>query len=171
METQDNQKSQQQKDAESQAVLDDLRKRLNSGDSSNARRAAFHLSWLQEDGFEVLNETLLDKTTRRVTKNAAAYGLRSMRGRMKKIAMQVLLDGLENPDKNVRVICEHSFDVIKQKKYQKMNKHLHKHKRSSARSGGRKKIEIRDVRAPRRNGRRPSHLSHRDRSVRNTRPR
>ena len=78
-----------EKDEAAVKLLEKLRDQLHSSDASNRRRAAFNLSWLQEDGLEILKDALFgsDPVT---TKNAAAYGLRKMRGRMKKMALDVL---------------------------------------------------------------------------------
>ena len=73
--------------------LKQLRQKLMSEDISRARVAGFQLSWLQEDGMAVLQEALFGDYSK-TTKRAAAYGLRSMRGRMKKVAVEVLEKGM-----------------------------------------------------------------------------
>jgi hypothetical protein len=83
-----------EKDQASMKLLDKLREQLHSSNSSTARRAAFNLSWMQEDGLDILQEALFGDTGRR-TKGAATYGLRKMRGRMRKIALEVLSEGLK----------------------------------------------------------------------------
>jgi hypothetical protein len=44
---------------------------------------------MQEDGFEILKEALFGGASR-TAKGAAAYGLRKMRGRMRKQAFELL---------------------------------------------------------------------------------
>jgi HEAT repeat protein len=85
-------------------LLAQLKDKLYIGDMSKSRRAAHNLSWMQEAGFEILKNALLDKSPVG-TKIAAAYGLRSMRGRMKKMALEVLLQGLKSPNANTRRVC------------------------------------------------------------------
>ena len=83
-------------------------------DISTARKAAFNLSWMQEDGLEILKGTLYGNYPP-TTKNAAAYGLRKMRGRMKKIALDVLNQGLKRRDKSTREICRNALQLLGQK--------------------------------------------------------
>jgi hypothetical protein len=85
-------------------LLAQLKEKLHIGDMSKARRAAHNLSWMQEAGFNILKDALLEKSSIG-TKIAAAYGLRSMRGRMKKMALEVLLQGLKSPNANTRRVC------------------------------------------------------------------
>jgi hypothetical protein len=101
-----------EKDEESIKLLAQLRERLYSEHIGTARRAAFNLSWMQEDGLDILKEALFNKTTRQ-TKSAAAYGLRKMRGRMEKAAIEVLWQGLKNPDTSVAKVCENALMVLK----------------------------------------------------------
>ena len=101
-----------EKDEESIKLLAQLRERLYSEHIGTARRTAFNLSWMQEDGLEILKEALFNKTTRQ-TKSAAAYGLRKMRGRMEKAAIEVLWQGLKNPDTSVAKVCENALMVLK----------------------------------------------------------
>jgi hypothetical protein len=68
-----------EKDEESIQLLEQLREQLYSSNISTVRQSAFRLSWMQEDGLEILREALLGDTPRRA-KSAAAYGLRKMRG-------------------------------------------------------------------------------------------
>ena len=67
-----------EKDEESAELLEKLRAKLHYDNISVARRAAYNLSWLQDDGLEILKEALYSNTGR-VTKTAASYGLRNMR--------------------------------------------------------------------------------------------
>ena len=132
-----------EKDAESAELLEKLRVRLHHDNISVARRAAYNLSWLQEDGLEILKEALYSNTGR-VTKTAASYGLRNMRGRMKKLARECLREGLEHQSRNVRDACDRAIGLLGRKK----------HKLSAPRKSGRRpKFRIQD--APSGNVRRP----------------
>lgn len=125
-----------EKDEESIKLLEQLRKILYSNDVSEARRAAFVLSWKQEDGLDILKEALLINSPR-VTKIAAVYGLRSMHGRMKKTALNVLEQGLKSRKTDIRNACSHALSLTRQnapKKYPS---------ESPAKSGN---LEIREVR-------------------------
>ena len=76
------QPSGREKDRPRSSCLEKLREQLYSSNISTVRQSAFHLSWMQEDGLDILREALLVSTSRRA-KSAAAYGLRKMRGRMR----------------------------------------------------------------------------------------
>ncbi len=95
-----------EKDEAAIELLAKLREKLHSENVSTARLAAFNLSWKQEDGLDILKETLEGRRFSRTAKKAAAYGLRSMKGRMKKLAVEVLKDGLKNTDRTTRAACE-----------------------------------------------------------------
>ncbi|HIJ71641.1 MAG TPA: hypothetical protein HPP87_09805 [Planctomycetes bacterium] len=124
-----------EKDAEAAELLEKLRVRLHHENVSVARRAAYNLSWLQEDGLEILKEALYSNTGR-VTKTAASYGLRNMRGRMKKLARECLQQGLEHQSRNVRDACERAIGLLGRKK----------HKPSAPRrTGKRHRFRIQDV--------------------------
>lgn len=97
-----------EKDEASIELLERLREKLYSDDISTARRAAFNLSWMQEDGLDILKEALFGAPSRR-TKTAAAYGLRCMRGRMKKMAMDALEQGSKRRNIDVRNVCSHAL--------------------------------------------------------------
>jgi len=103
-----------EKDEAAVKLLEKLKDQLRSSDASNRRKAAFNLSWMQEDGLEILKEALMggDLIT---TKNAAAYGLRKMRGRMKKVAMEVLNQGLRHPNSSTRQVSESALQLLGQK--------------------------------------------------------
>ena len=103
-----------EKDGEAIKLLEKLQEQLRSSDASNRRRAAFNLSWMQEDGLEILKNALFgnDNVT---TKNAAAYGLRKMRGRMKKVALEALNQGLKHPDSSTRQVCISALQLLGQK--------------------------------------------------------
>jgi hypothetical protein len=92
--------------------LKQLRQKLMSENISHARVAAFQLSWLQEDGLAVLQEALFGKYSQ-TTKRAAAYGMRSMRGRMKKAAEEVLEKGAINEDSVTREVSKTSLGLMR----------------------------------------------------------
>jgi hypothetical protein len=103
-----------EKDEASVRLLEKLKDQLRSSDASNRRRAAFNLSWMQEDGLKILKDALFgnDHIT---TKNAAAYGLRKMHGRMKKMALDVINQGLKHPDSSTRQVCRSALQLLGQK--------------------------------------------------------
>ena len=92
-------------------LLGKLKEQLRSGDASIRRRAAFNLSWMQEDGLDILKEALTgdDHIT---AKNAAAYGLRKMGGRMKKLALEVLNEGLKHRDGSTRQVSRSALQLL-----------------------------------------------------------
>ena len=100
-----------EKDEESIKLLEQLREKLYSDDVSAARRAAFNLSWKQEDGLDILKEALFSGSPRRTAKAAAAYGLRNMQGRMKKMAFTVLEQGLKHRKTDIRNACSHALSL------------------------------------------------------------
>ncbi|OHB74866.1 MAG: hypothetical protein A2Z25_08425 [Planctomycetes bacterium RBG_16_55_9] len=100
-----------EKDEAAIKLLEKLRDQLHSSDASNRRRAAFNLSWLQEDGLELLKNALFGSGPV-TTKNAAAYGLRKMRGRMKKLAIEILKQGLKERDSSTREVCRHALRLM-----------------------------------------------------------
>ena len=99
-----------QRSEESIAFLRKTREELLSDDITIARLAAFKLSWKQEDGLAILTEALFGKYPR-TTKKAAAYGLRSMRGRMEKMALEVLEQGLKHRDRTTKAACIKSISL------------------------------------------------------------
>ena len=103
--------SEQQEGKSSAKLLQKLREQLNSSNASIRRQAAFNLSWLQEDGLEILKAVMYGNGPTK-TKNAAAYGLRKMRGRMKKMALDVLKEGLEHSNSSTREACEHALELV-----------------------------------------------------------
>ena len=88
-----------------------LRQKLHGKDLSKARRAAYKLSWQQEDGLEILEEAMLGNTGK-MTKVAAGYGLRKMNGRMRKMAMAVITKGLNSNDQNTKQICKQTLILL-----------------------------------------------------------
>jgi HEAT repeat protein len=103
-----------EKDEAAIRLLEKLHEQLRSSDASNRRRAAYNLSWMQEDGLEILKNALFgsDNIT---TKNAAAYGLRKMRGRMKKMALEVLNQGLKHRDSSTKDVSRNALQLLGQK--------------------------------------------------------
>jgi hypothetical protein len=106
-----------EKDQKAIELLARLREDVYSDNPSAARRAAFNLSWMQEDGFDILKEALFG-TARRATKGAAAYGLRKMRGRMKKNGIALLEEGLRHSNEGTRQVCARALLLEKESKKQ-----------------------------------------------------
>jgi hypothetical protein len=105
MESNNNTKSPGPKrDAAALELLRKLREKLFSRDISSARLAAHNLSWMQEDGLAILKEALFGDYPG-TSKKAAAYGLRSMKGRMKKLALEVIEQGLNHRDRVTQQVC------------------------------------------------------------------
>jgi len=104
-----------EKDEASLQLLEKLRDQLYSSNLTVIRQTAFNLSWLQEDGLDILKEALLLNTPRK-TKGAAAYGLRKMRGRMRKPAKDVIIEGTTSHDSGTAEICRNALRVMDQKK-------------------------------------------------------
>ncbi len=107
------QPSGREKDEAAVELLDELRQKLHSEDISTARKAAFNLSWMQEDGLEILTEALFGGFPR-TAKKAAAYGLRSMHGRMQKMAEDVLTKGLSHSNRITKETCAKALVLMKQ---------------------------------------------------------
>jgi hypothetical protein len=104
-----------EKDQQTIELLERLREKVYCDNPSAARHAAFNLSWMQEDGFEILKEALFGSASR-TTKGAAAYGLRKMRGRMKKQAFELLKEGLKHDNTNTRQVCARALLLEKESK-------------------------------------------------------
>ncbi|MHC4216737.1 MAG: hypothetical protein ACYSWP_25610 [Planctomycetota bacterium] len=102
-----------EKTQESIKLFERLTEKIRSENPSIARKTALNLSWLQEDGLEILKNALIGDEPH-VTKAAAAYGLRKMQGRMKKIARKLLEDGCNMPDDETKKVCENAIRVINQ---------------------------------------------------------
>ncbi|MCU0917554.1 MAG: hypothetical protein MUC88_23760 [Planctomycetes bacterium] len=109
------QPSGREKDEASIELLEKLREQLYSSNISTVRQSAFHLSWMQEDGLDILREALLRDTPRR-SKSAAAYGLRKMRGRMRKRAEETLVEGTAHQDPATAEISRNALTVLKKGK-------------------------------------------------------
>jgi hypothetical protein len=132
-----------EKDEEAIKLLEQLREKLYVDDISTARRAAFNLSWKQEDGLDILKEALFNNSPR-TAKIAAVYGLRNMHGRMKKLAMAVLEEGLKHSRTDIRNACIHALSLATRGPQEKS---------PSARPPKPRRIEIREVRGRRTSGR------------------
>lgn len=92
-------------------LLEKLKEQLRSSNASVRRQAAFSLSWMQEDGLQILTATVFGDDSES-TKNAAAYGLRKMRGRMKKLALDVFKKGLKHSNSSTRDVCSHALEMM-----------------------------------------------------------
>jgi hypothetical protein len=103
-----------EKDQAAIELLRQLTRKLCSNDITTARLAAFNLSWMQEDGLAILTQVLLGDFSR-TSKKAAAYGLRSMKGRMKKMALEVLQQGLKHRDRTTKAACVKALSLMKGK--------------------------------------------------------
>jgi hypothetical protein len=121
-----NKPPQRQRDAASVELLRKLREKLLSGNISTARVAALNLSWKQEDGLAILKEALFGNYPR-TAKKAAAYGLRSMNGRMQKMASEVLEQGLRHRDRTTKAACVKSISLMKGQVPGKGNSNITKH--------------------------------------------
>jgi len=102
-----------EKDQAAVERLAELREKLHSEDISTARKAAFTLSWMQEDGLDIFVEALFGSFPR-TAKQAAAYGLRSMNGRMRKMAEEVLTRGLTHSNRITKETCTKSLLLMKE---------------------------------------------------------
>jgi hypothetical protein len=100
-----------QKSEDSKKLLRKLREQLLSSNGSIRRQAGFNLSWLQEDGLEVLKDALFGDSPI-TTKNAAAYGLRKVHGRMKKMALEVFKQGREHQQSSIREVCTRALILL-----------------------------------------------------------
>ena len=114
MESEKRELSGREKDEASIKLLRKLRELLYSSDASNRRRAAYKLSWMQEDGLDILKTALFGNCPV-PTRNAAAYGLRKMRGRMKNMALEILQKGLKHHDTSTKEICRNALQLLGQK--------------------------------------------------------
>ena len=109
----DNSKSsERRRDEATVELLKKLRDKLLSNNISTARQAAFNLSWKQEDGLVILKEALFGNYPE-TAKKAAAYGLRSMNGRMQKMALEVHEQGLKHLDRTTKAVCVKSLYLLK----------------------------------------------------------
>jgi hypothetical protein len=134
-----------EKDEVAVKLLEKLRERLFFADASARRCAAFKLSWMQEDGLDILKEALFRNDAPLTARYAAGYGMRSMNGRMKKMASEVLTEGLNHPNRGIREVCSHTLRLLTDKtgqtapSYAGVNNHYRKV------SSGPGRFTIRDV--------------------------
>ncbi len=126
-----------EKDEASIQLLARLREQLYSPNLNVVRQTAYHLSWLQEDGLEILKEALFSNATRR-TKNAATYGLRKMRGRMTKPALMLIKVGTESTNSATSQACRSAIDIL-------FNRRPKSTKRPPSQSRRPNRFEIRDL--------------------------
>ena len=111
METEKRKTTGREKDESSVHLLAKLQGQLHSSNASIRRRAAFNLSWMQEDGLEILKKVLYGDYLV-TSKNAAAYGLRKMHGRMKTMAVDVLKEGLKQHNGSTRDISRSALQLL-----------------------------------------------------------
>ncbi|NQV35960.1 MAG: hypothetical protein HQ515_24930 [Phycisphaeraceae bacterium] len=124
-----------EKDEAAIELLVTLREQLHSTNTTVARQTAFNLSWLQEDGFDILKEAMFLSKSKR-TKNAATYGLRKMRGRMAKPGLALIEEGANGDDPVTAEICKSALDVYHNR---------HKPRRPVPQKKRASRFEIRDV--------------------------
>ncbi len=137
-----------EKDQAAIELLEELRQKLYNENASVARRAAFNLSWMQEDGLEILEEALFSHASRR-TKSAACYGLRNMHGRMKKAAAELIRKGSQSSNDGTKDVSITAIGLMERPASEKRKP------RKPQRTG---RIQIREMRG--RKKRRPiSHTS------------
>jgi len=103
MKSDETKSSEKERDEAAVEQLRQLTRKLCSNDITIARLAA-HLA--------ILTETLMGNYSR-TTKKAAAYGLRSMKGRMKKLALEVLEQGLRHRDRTTKAACVKALSLMK----------------------------------------------------------
>ncbi|MHC4616692.1 MAG: hypothetical protein ACYTEQ_02945 [Planctomycetota bacterium] len=141
-----------EKDEAAVERLNELREKLHSQDISTARRAGHNLSWMQEDGLDILKEALFGNFPTSA-KKAAAYGLRCMHGRMKKIASTLLQEGQKHSDRATREVCGKALLLMEGKTPEKARPAK---KRKSGKFRIREVSNQRGRRAPSRRRRTPS---------------
>ena len=100
-----------QKEEISKQLLEKLKGQIHSSNASVRRQAAFNLSWMQEDGLDILKNILLGDFPE-ISKNASAYGLRKMQGRMKKKALDVFKEGLKQRNNSTGQICRNALVLL-----------------------------------------------------------
>ena len=103
--------TEQKKHEDAVKLLNKLKEKLYSDNISIARKSAHKLSWMQEDGLDILKGALLGSSPR-TTKKAAAYGLRNMQGRMKKLATEALKQGLKSKNRTTKAASEKSLMLM-----------------------------------------------------------
>jgi len=120
MKSEERKSSRREKDQAAIELLRQLTRKLCSNDITTARLAAFNLSWMQEDGLAILTQVLLGDFSR-TSKKAAAYGLRSMKGRMRTMALEVLEKGTKQRDRTTKAACIKALSLIRDKTAKKAN--------------------------------------------------
>ena len=111
MESEPKKDIEKQKEEISKQLLEKLKSQLHSSNASIRRRAAFNLSWMQEDGLDILRSVLLGDF-QDTSKNASAYGLRKMQGRMKKKALDVFKEGLRQKNNTTGEISRNALVLL-----------------------------------------------------------
>ena len=133
-------KTDRQRTPETMELLKNLRMKLVSEHISTARVAAYNLAWLQDDGLTILKEALFGDYSR-VTKKAAAYGLRNMKGRMKKLAVEVLEQGLTHRDGTTRAASLKSLQLLRGEVVPSKSRSPHKGRSSRPHNSSRRSIQ------------------------------
>ncbi len=171
MEVEKEKGSDEQKGEDSKKLLRRLREQLHSSNGSIRRQAGFNLSWLQEDGLEVLKGSLFGDSPI-TTKTAAAYGLRKVHGRMKKMALDIFKQGREHQQGSVREVCTKALILLGEIKPEKTPAKKAaagklRIREIPARAKPRRRISVRNTAGPSRSG----EALRRDESPRRTQPR
>lgn len=133
-----------EKDEAAIQLLEKLREQLYCSNLTLIRRSAFNLSWLQEDGLEILKEALFMGESPRRTKCAATYGLRKMRGRMKRMAREVLEQGAQSTNPEIAQVCTNALKVLDEKRPSAPAKTWRKRKNKKAKVSP-PRLEIREI--------------------------
>ena len=134
-----------EKNEEAVKLLEKLWERMFFPDASARRCAAFKLSWMQEDGLDILKEVLFRNDVPLTARYAAGYGLRSMNGRMKKMASEVLTEGLNHSSRDVREVCSHTLRLLTDKTGQMAPSYAGTNNHPRKALSGPRKFTIRDV--------------------------
>jgi hypothetical protein len=100
-----------EKDEASIGLLAQLRENLYSDDALDRRRAALNLSWMQEDGLDILKEAILSDFPKAI-KKSAVYALRGMRGRMKKKVLELFRQGLKHQNSETAGLCKDALAAV-----------------------------------------------------------
>ncbi len=112
-----------EKDDAAVVYLEKLRHHLHFAPHSGGKKlAARKLSWLQDDGLEILEEAVFMQGSSKATKLAAVYGLRKMHGRMKARAMAVLLRGMDSSNAVIHEVCAHALSLMNKPRRDEENK-------------------------------------------------
>jgi len=90
---------------------------------------------MQEDGLEILGEALFGNSPKRI-KYAATYGLRSMGGRVKKLALSLLEQGSKHRNRDIKEVCSGALSLLSQRTREKSR---------SKQKPKQKKFEIREL--------------------------